>query len=74
VEMQDVTTSKNEYISPTRIKESISTEEQVQAGPSEENPNDKANPKPENPTEVEEMEKHKKKFVAEEVLVEDIIG
>jgi hypothetical protein len=74
VELEDVTTSETESISPTRIEEEISTTEQVQVGQSMENPNDGANPNPENPAEVEEMDKQKQKVIAEEVLVEDITG
>jgi hypothetical protein len=39
-----------------------------------ENPNGGTNPNPENLVDVEEMEKHKYKFVAKEILVEDITG
>jgi hypothetical protein len=39
-----------------------------------ENPNDGANPNPEIPAEVEEMEKQKQEVIVEEVLVEDITG
>jgi hypothetical protein len=44
VELEDVTTSETESISPTRIEEEISTAEQVQVGQSMENPNDKHKP------------------------------
>jgi hypothetical protein len=53
VELEDVTTSETESISPTRVEEELSTMEQVQVGPSAENPNDSVNPSSENPTEKE---------------------
>jgi hypothetical protein len=72
VELEDVTTSETESLSPTRVEEETSIVAQGEMGQSSTNPNETQNPNPETHAKPEEMKGQQQGHDEEEVLVKDI--
>jgi hypothetical protein len=71
IDLEDVTNSTTESISPTKVEDKTLTVSQVEMGQRSENPNGSANPNPEKPVEPERMKGQQQRHDAKEVLVED---
>jgi hypothetical protein len=72
IELEDVTTSETESLSPTRVEEETSTMTQGEVGKSSRTRNGITNPNPETPAKPDEMKGQQQGHDEEEVLVEDI--
>jgi hypothetical protein len=72
VELEDVTTSDPESISPMQVEEEIPTMQQGEIGQSSGAQNEISNPNPETPAKPDETMGPRQSQEHEEVLVEDI--